>query len=245
MRRDFGGLRTEPSRAQGQIPGNNLSTGLASWRQRSFGPRSRQSNRRTRPSSMDGFLRECISADSRVLHRIEPRSAQMQNRGLAGRILPSPFHRLTQRSQQRHLLEFLIVLSAGRRPSRRSRQRERSFYSHLLSRPHGQHFADPAPCGASESKQPELRLKQRSDTSEARHSYKSELEEPPKRQDEPSKRIARLLGLGWIATTTALIEAVEMLETGLCTAFYLSGQRDRATPRTNRRQCSTSTRSNC
>jgi len=30
--------------------------------------------------------------------------------------------------------------------------------------------------------------------------------------DEPSKRIARVLGLGWIATTAALIEAVEMLE---------------------------------
>ncbi len=31
-------------------------------------------------------------------------------------------------------------------------------------------------------------------------------------EDEPSKRLARLLGLGWIATSAALIEAVEMLE---------------------------------
>jgi uncharacterized protein with NAD-binding domain and iron-sulfur cluster len=48
-------------------------------------------------------------------------------------------------------------------------------------------------------------------TSKARHSYKSNSKaaEP---SDEPSKRIARLLGLGWIATTTALIEAVETLE---------------------------------
>lgn len=49
------------------------------------------------------------------------------------------------------------------------------------------------------------------DTAKARSSDQSSSEgvEAP---DEPSKRIARLLGLGWIATTAALIEAVEMLE---------------------------------
>jgi len=49
------------------------------------------------------------------------------------------------------------------------------------------------------------------DTSEARHSAKSS-SKAGKAPDEPSKRMARLLGLGWIATTAALIEAVETLE---------------------------------
>ena len=50
------------------------------------------------------------------------------------------------------------------------------------------------------------------DTPEAKpHSHQpaSKAGEAP---SEPSKRIARLLGLGWIATTAALIEAVETLE---------------------------------
>jgi uncharacterized protein with NAD-binding domain and iron-sulfur cluster len=49
------------------------------------------------------------------------------------------------------------------------------------------------------------------DTSEARHSAKSS-SKAGKAPDEPSKRMTRLLGLGWIATTAALIEAVETLE---------------------------------
>jgi uncharacterized protein with NAD-binding domain and iron-sulfur cluster len=53
--------------------------------------------------------------------------------------------------------------------------------------------------------------KAKDDPSKARLSDQSSSAdaEPP---DEPPKRLARLLGLGWIATTAALIEAVEMLE---------------------------------
>jgi len=49
------------------------------------------------------------------------------------------------------------------------------------------------------------------DTAKARPSDQSS-SESAEGPDEPAKRIARLLGLGWIATTAALIEAVEMLE---------------------------------
>ena len=50
------------------------------------------------------------------------------------------------------------------------------------------------------------------DTGKARSSSDQSNSEGAEARDEPSKRLARLLGLGWIATTAALIEAVEMLE---------------------------------
>jgi uncharacterized protein with NAD-binding domain and iron-sulfur cluster len=53
--------------------------------------------------------------------------------------------------------------------------------------------------------------KARRDTSKKRPSGRSSSESAGA-PDEPSKRIARLLGLGWIATTAALIEAVDLLE---------------------------------
>jgi uncharacterized protein with NAD-binding domain and iron-sulfur cluster len=50
------------------------------------------------------------------------------------------------------------------------------------------------------------------DPSDARHSNPSRTK-PSDVQSDQSTRIARLLGLGWIATTAGLIEAVELLET--------------------------------
>src|ERR1700722_18767141 len=76
----------------------------------------------------------------------------MQNRGLARRILASAFHRVGQALAQRHLLEFFIVLSAGRWTSWRSCRPERSFYRHLLSSAYGQHLANAVASGASGSK---------------------------------------------------------------------------------------------
>lgn len=51
-----------------------------------------------------------------------------------------------------------------------------------------------------------------SNTSDARRSKKSR-RKPGEAHGDLSTRMARLLGLGWIATTAGLIEAVEMLET--------------------------------
>jgi len=110
MRLDFRGLRTQPVPRTKKISGNNLSARVASRRQRSFGPGSRQPNRGTWPSPMDGFLRECISADTRVLRRVKAGSAQMPNRRLAGRVLSRAFHRLGREIAKRRLLELPVVL---------------------------------------------------------------------------------------------------------------------------------------